>query len=545
MVEPEKKDQTPATLQRDLFEISTGGVNTEFRVYTNVLDLWDLLPKYDVSGQAKRYHQEVDINERVRKIPVRHKFHRDQLISDHESFVDLELHIEPALIEHKKRVWRSFTDDAGKKRRKRIYLRDENGNYIYEPSYVYPGLREDKVEEALRYLLAHGQGHFSAERTGVAFSVKQIQRELARTGSSMNLDEIKESLEVLSRARCEIYGLDVEGKRRNVMGSNFLPSLMMVDRDTYTSRMAAGEDTQCYAQFHMMVTVGIQNNQFRITNYQKHQRLDNLFSRYLHKVLRTSFLNASYNGSPYILSTNRAMAEFGRKIDRKDNTRSIMITGIKDLMKQRVIEHYEEDEPQRDPRDRRVVLDRTFKLYPTEEFIREMIDSNARHRQNYELFQDWAETTGLAQRANQLSRDQELLRKELIDYRIGSRRALELIEQYPINILRRCLRETRSKQQAGTLKNPSGYILKGLEEGWFETEGGSPSGSTASDSNDRGSDDIVEDVLPNPEHRARLPEDVQHLLDAEWEKWDSATRQNFNQYGAASPYIRSLLGIEY
>src|SRR5690606_31549440 len=139
----------------------------------------------------------------VRVIPVRHQIPHDALINEDEVFIDLELHITPALIERKRVDWINEHDKStGKTKRKKIFARDDQGNYIYDYVYVYPGLSEDKVEEALKMLLTHVQGEFKPEQTGVKFSIKQIQRELKKHGSSLSLDEIKESLNILSRSRC-------------------------------------------------------------------------------------------------------------------------------------------------------------------------------------------------------------------------------------------------------------------------------------------------------------------------------------------------------
>lgn len=527
------KDATPA-LQHELFEITDGKTRPEFRVYSNILELWDLLPKYDPYGSSKRYHEDLDINESIRKIPVRHKIHREQLISDNETFVDLELHITPARIETRKRVWVTEQGENGKPgKRKRVYEKDEKGNYIVQPTYVYPGLREDKVEEALKYLLSHGQGEFSAERTGVMFSVKQIQRELKRTGASLSIDEVKESLEVLSRARCEIYGLDADGKKRSVMGSSFLPNLVMVDRETWEAKKGARESgtTHCYAQFHIAVTLSIQSNQFRITHYEKHQSLDNLLSRYIHKVLRTSFTNAGRNTEPFALSYNTVMSEFGRDTTRADANTRLIDTALNQLIKSNVISSFE-TEIISNMMDKRVTEDRIYRLTPSSDFIQEMIASNSRHKQNLELFTDFTDTKQISARVGELREEERLVHKELIGWQISSSRALGLLEQYPVTLLRKILRETGTGYQSGKVKNPSGFILKALEEGWFA---------------DNEAVFAIENEMklePNHEILDAQPESIrQHILD-EWKRWDKGLRGTFNKYGLNSPTVRVALGLE-
>jgi hypothetical protein len=521
----------PPALQHELFEITDGKRHPEIRVYSNILELWDLLPKYDPYGSSKRYHEDLDISESIRKIPVRHKIHREQLISEDETFVDLELHITPARIETRKRIW---VTENGK--RKRVYARDENGDYIVSAAYVYPGLREDKVEEALKFLLSHGQGEFSTERTGVVFSIKQIQRELRRTGSSMSVDEIKESLEVLSRSRCEIYGLDADGKKRSVMGSSFLPNLIMVDRDTWEAQSKSkGGDagiTQCYAQFHIAVTMSIQSNQFRLTHYEKHQSLDNLLSRYIHKVLRTSFTNAGRNAEPFSLSYNTVMSEFGRDQNSRIDANVRMIeTALKQMIRADIISNYSV-EIIGSMMDKRSIEDRIYRLTPTQNFINEMIASNSQHKRNLELFSDFTNSKELSSKITGLDDPQRLVHKELIGWKISSSRALEIIQNYPLMLIRKILREVGTGFQSGKVKNPSGFILKALEEGWFADN----------EMVFASSDEPVE--TPNQEMLNSQPEKIQQKVLDYWDRWDKGMKGTFNKYGLNSPAVRQALGLE-
>ena len=340
-----KKTTLPLGLQQDLFEITDGRSNTEFRVYTNILELWDLLPKYDPQGTVKRYHPFLSTEESIRKIPVQHPVHRAKLISDESAFVDLELQITPARIETRVREWIYITDDSGKKKRKRVYKKDAAGNYVTEAFFVYPGLREDKVEEALKFLLSRGQGDFDTDRTGVTFSIQQLRKELERTGTKLSLEEIKEALEVLSKSHCEIHGLNSDGKRRSLMSSSFLPQLVMVTREDFLDkRKENGKNLKhCYAQFHVAVTISIKANQFRITHYEKHQRLNTLLSRFIHKILRTEFVNASKANRPFELPFKKLMSEYGRAEIRADSNTSVLETALEDLAGNSIAKPFEVD----------------------------------------------------------------------------------------------------------------------------------------------------------------------------------------------------------
>lgn len=538
------KGGIPPGLQQDLFQITDGTANPELRVYSNILEIWDMLPKYDPYGSSQRYHKDLDINEAIRKIPVRHPIHREHLLKDTESFVDLELHITPARIEKRRREWVYLENEDGKRVRKRIYVKDDDGNYITEPLYVYPGAREDSVEEALKYLLSHGQGTYDQERTGVNFSVKQIYRELKRTGSTMSLDEIKESLEVLARSRCEIYGKDANGRKRSVMGSPFLPNLIMVDRQTYLNKRAAGdtETVHCYAQFHIAVTLSIQSKQFRITHYHKHQRLRNLLARFIHKILRTRFLNASYNGKPFEMSFNTLMAEFGRGNDRSDTNVAFLETALKDLQKNDILDKYEVIDL-RDMKDSRRILDRTLLLYPTSDFVNEMIQSNSRHKKNLDLLSDYTNITQTSKQVSELSEAEQLTLKDLLRWDITTQKGLELLGRYPSKLIQKVLEMAYKQHHDNKLKNPSGYILRALEEGWFSADTEEALFDDKGQEKEIGPKPRGKEISPNEGILKTLPEDLAKTVTDQWAHWDKGTRNTFNRHGLNSPDIREKLGI--
>lgn len=516
-------------LQRDLFEISDGSSPAQ-RAYSNVLALWDLLPKYDVFGTTKRYHTDLAKEEQIRIIPVRQRIYQESLTNGDEAYIELELQITPALIEKKRVEWIDDPNGTSRRKRKRVYARDENGNYITDLVYVYPGLREDKVEEALKMLLAHGQGEFESERTGVKFSIKQLQKELAKNGSALSVDEIKESLTILSRARCEIYGLDSNGKRKSVIGSNFLPNLGMIDRNTYEARLQANEDTFCYTQFHMLVTIGIRDNMFRLTNYAKHQRLDNLLSRFIHKVLRISFTNASTTGRPYRLSMNQTLEEFGRLATRRDNDRLVLITALNDLQRENIIASYEEEEPIKDPRDQRIILDRYFQLYPSDDFIDEMIKANARAKQNKALLDEFVDVKTTATRVAQLEGEDKEIFQGLRALDIPAGVALKLLEDYDHREIRAALRETSKKAAASQIDNPRGFLIAALREHYYAAE---------LEVIEKGPE--TSELQPDPIKLDALTKKLRDFVLLNWSSWSQGEKATFNTVGLASGHFQIML----
>lgn len=514
-------------LQRDLFEITDGSRDGPLRVYTNVMVLWDMLPKYDVWGGSKRYHEELTLTERVRIVPVRHRVHLDSMRDD-EVYADLELHIEPATIE-KKRIERIPSAD-GKGSRKKQVIRDEHGNPIFDRFLVYPGAREDKVEEALKFLLSHGQGDWQFRETWVKFSVRQLQRELKNTGNTFSLDEIKESLQVLSSSQCKIFSIDsATGKRKSVLASTFLPSLAMVDRDKYTARLKAGDETRCYAQFHALVTEGIRNNQFRLTNYLKHQRLDNLLSRFIHKIIRLGFVNASSQERSFPLKMNQTLSEFGRASSRSDKNVQVFKTALNELISAGIILRYEVVEI-RDPNDRRQIHDRHFNCFPTEEFIAEMIKANSMNKRNRLTLKERRDKAGLAAHVKSLPESKKGLVRELTVIGMATQTALEEVLTHPPKVIRDVLKKVRAKSD--DVDNMAGLVITMLRKAANEAKSLPQPVSTAADTEEF---EISPDVFD-----ALKPHQQQFILE-HWESWTVGDRKTFNKHGLSNPYVRNVL----
>lgn len=533
-------------IQRDLFEITDGSYETPLRTYTNVMILWDMLPKYDVFGTSKRYHAELSPEDRVRVIPVKHRIHLDNLThGQDEIYAELELEITPAFI-RRKQVERDLVMlPNGKRKYTKRTITSDDGKAMFERVYVFPGAREDKVEEALKFLLAHGQGDFESEETWVRFSVRQLQKELGRTGITMSLDEIKEALQVLADSKCKIYGVDGQtGRRRSVVSSSFLPQLAMVDRDQYVQALKVGEETRCYAQFHMLVTQGIRNNQFRVTNYMQHQKLDNLLSRHIHRTLRIDFTYADYSESkPYPLYMKKTLMEYGRYTSRPDADAKVTRTALDELVKAEIVTGYDEEKI-RNPKDRRMVTDRIYRLFPSNTFVNEMRNANSSRKRNEQMLNEIQNTRNLGDRVNALPKNEQMRVRLLTSFGVSTEKAMELASEYNEAHIKKAIARTRLKESKSPegLNNPSGYLIKTLAQAKDPepdvVKRSSSTPPTTSFSHDQ-------DTQVNVQQLATLTPEHNRILLENWAQWSEGDRQTFNRHGLNSPHVREhLFGIK-
>lgn len=527
-------------LQQELFEIMEEGEPGALRVYTNIMNLWDMLPKYDVWGITKRYHTDLPMEDRVRVIPVRHRPHREALTPDEddELFAEIELEIHPALISRKKIERFSEPGPNGKRKQSRRVARDSDGNPVMERVYVFPGVREDKIEEALKLLLAHGQGEWETEKSGVRFTVRQIYRELARTGNKYNIDEIKEGLEVLRKARCTIYGIESgTGRRKSVIDAPFLPAVLLNDRNTYESKLEAGEDTRCYAQMHPLVSEGIRQNQFRLTNYLKHQRLDNLLARFIHKVLRIGFTAASSPNTPYKLSMNQTLMEYGRFNERSDNNYSVFKTALQDLESNGILSKWEVEDI-RDQADRRIIHDRYFLCYPTQEFVDEVVRANSKSKRNSALLEEFSNVRELGRAVKALPKRAQKLVRRLREFGIAMPTALELVDEHSVERIESAitqLEETEHKKPK-QIRNRTGLLISLIRKGADGAAAVTASEEMATIAEPAGDEQQV-----NVNHLAALNPEQQAYLLKNWNSWKPGDRATFNRYGLASPHVRDVL----
>ncbi|ENA27126.1 hypothetical protein HMPREF1487_09339 [Pseudomonas sp. HPB0071] len=308
--------------QLDLFELIEGPTAKDR--YSNTIELYDALPKYSWSGNREFHDLK---NARItRQCTLRG--------------VTYNLVIKPAIIE-------------------------KNG----VSSLIYPGQREEFIEEALRKFVVSGQGHVQQNDVGVTFTLYQLREELKSLGHTYSLDEIKEAINVCRGASIECSTED----NRTIVSSNLFSYVMLRTISDYRSD---GGETKCYVAFNPLVSRSIRELTFRRYKYSHVMMIKSPLARFFYKRMSHYWTQASAT-SPYTPSLVSFLSQSPRGLSENmgSNIRA-MKNAFEVLITEGVIDHYD-DEP---IRKGRAIIDVRYKVWPTEEFVKQIKGAN--HHKN-------------------------------------------------------------------------------------------------------------------------------------------------------------------
>lgn len=311
-------------IQIDLFEIID-----EDGSYSNTIELYDALPKYNWAG--RRESSDLEEAELTRYCTLRGR--------------DYKVVVKPAIL---------------KKRGKNIL--------------IYPGTREEVVEDALRKFAANGQARMLENHAGVTFTLRQLQRELESMGHTFSVTEIKEAIMVCRGATLECYGDNDE----TLISSNFFPMIGLTTRKKY---LEGPGDAVCFVTFHPMVTRSIMDLTFRTYNYKVGMEIPSALARFIYKRMSHHWVQASAT-NPYTpkLISFLSQSPRGLSEDMYSNTRA-MGNALKVLKKHNVISHWDE----KISKEGRKTVDIQYFIYPHEDFIKAMKKANFRAAEMREI----------------------------------------------------------------------------------------------------------------------------------------------------------------
>jgi hypothetical protein len=241
-------------------------------------------------------------------------------------------------------------------------IKDGNG----KEKYYYPAKREEVVEDALRKIMAEGQGIFLDGEAGVSFTIYRLQKELQDNGHSYHRQQIKDALNVLTRTTLEL---------KSESGSvefTFHP----IEAIGFNGE---DEETQTFVKFSPLVTKSIKDRTFRLFNYEKVMSYKSVIARQLHKRMAHHYTQASLT-DPYTILLTTVIRDFGitRYKQIKDNLREVEIAIEEMKSKNVVINHKVDKIIERSPRTK--VSDARFVIQPHFSFVNEVKRANARRK---------------------------------------------------------------------------------------------------------------------------------------------------------------------
>lgn len=306
--------------QLSLFEIVE--LPGEQQRYSNTIELYDALPKYNWAAQ-REYADIKDAPPLIRHCSVGRQ--------------DYKVIVNPA------------------------YVPKKGGSVL-----IYPGQREELIEDALRKLAVGGQALMVDSKVSVVFTLYQLQQELKSMGHSYNLDEIKESIYVCRGATLECYADD----GATLISSSFFPTIGLTTKGEWATKKKAAK---CFVQFHPMVTSSILNLTFRRFNYSLSMQINSPLARFLYKRMCHYFTHAS-STMPYCTHLVGFLNQSPRGLSARmsENTRA-MKNALEALIKHKVVSHYHEEQL----KSGRSVLDVMYTIYPHDDFVEMVRQANS------------------------------------------------------------------------------------------------------------------------------------------------------------------------
>lgn len=334
-VHPPVKPTEFANHQLNLFQNVLCNTDDERDRLSNAIDLWDSIPRYAVSRQAMT---------RLRQ--------NDKFLENHT-----------AVFHHRDRSY-SITISAAR-------VTDLDG----QQRDYYPSATEELVEEALRKLaIEQQQGFFDkpSYRSGVVFTIYALREELAKRGHARSYQEIVLSLNILAKSTIEIR--ETTGQGEVLAVSPYLPALIAVSRKKLTNDPKA----RWAAQFHPFVTDSIDQVTYRQFNYELMMSHDGRLTRWLHKYLVLKYIFADYT-KPFRLSYSTVKRDSGllNEYSRERAAVDALQQALDELKEKGVLSNIERTD-QTGPRKK--ILDVSFTVWPSFEFVKEVKAANKRQQ---------------------------------------------------------------------------------------------------------------------------------------------------------------------
>lgn len=251
-----------ANQQLNLFQGLLSNSEEERDALSNAVDLWDSIPRYSISRQKMN-----DIRLEGGFLPIR------KVVFQHRG-KEYTAQIRPAQIE----------------------LKDENGRPTGESISYYPSAREELIEHALRKLaVEQNAGFFDQKdyRSGVAFTLHRLRKELIDQGHAMTYENLSEGLEILHYSFLTVMDGESDPNDPDLISQPYLPALVKVNK----KGRASDPDAKWFVQFHGLVTDSINQITYRQFNYQRLMKCSTQLARWLISQLVLKYTAASVTNS--------------------------------------------------------------------------------------------------------------------------------------------------------------------------------------------------------------------------------------------------------
>lgn len=285
----------------------------KFQSYLNIIVLYDLLPKYIWKKNKKKIYD---------------FFLKKYLYINNKKII---LKIIPAVI----------------------------NNFLFKKKIIFPGQREEIIEDVLRKFAVHGDFYIIDGKLGVKFSLYNLYKELKKVGHEYNFYEIKESIQI---CRKSIIAFINKKKKRNYYLFNKIRLL----------KKYSIKKSKCYVQFNSLVHKHIINFYFKKYNYKLSTSISSPLARYIYKKMSYYWIQKKIN-TPYTFNLINFLNFSSRKLSKRmsENIRSIK-NALNILINKKIIKNYFFIHKKK----KKKILDTKYIIYPNIKFIKQIIITN-------------------------------------------------------------------------------------------------------------------------------------------------------------------------
>lgn len=254
---------------------------------------------------------------------------------------------------------------------------------------IYPGTREECVEEALRKFSTQA-GKFNEQECSVRFSLYELKMELKAQNHTYTYSELREALDILAQSNLTIQTRTSDGELVDIK-SNYLPFLALRSPNKKSKNYVEAKDmpdeekghaTQCVAVLHPLISRSIERGDFRLYHYGTSMRLTNGLAKILNRELSMRWRNASAT-HPYTFSMVEFLSNTARGLSNRmpEDFRS-MNTALQQLVDEKVLVSFTST-PVKKPKGKGA-QDYMYQVFPHKNFVSMMIKGH-KHAARREL----------------------------------------------------------------------------------------------------------------------------------------------------------------
>lgn len=240
---------------------------------------------------------------------------------------------------------------------------------------MFPGDREQVVEDTLRWMSTHGHGQLFASRLGSRFSIYFLRKLLKDADHTMSHADISEALDVLHGSHLVITD-DATGQQWSEL---FLPQYGRNGEEKDQNGRTFYREW--FVTFHTLVNQAMLAADTRMVSWHTLMAFRNALSKYIYRRISLVYSQAS-SSDPYTISLSEIMSGYGKPIEEGksiSNHMRDMKRALKVLCDDGVIDA--ERLEVRKKKDGNKDCDAIFTFFPGTKFINQAIIANQASKQ--------------------------------------------------------------------------------------------------------------------------------------------------------------------